>query len=290
MANQPKLTRDQQREAARAKARELREKHQAAETRKKVTIQVSIVVAVLAIVGVIVYALTTSPQTQNGSVPKVAGIFNEGGIKVGTNLEAFTASSTPTATPTPGATPAAVPNIKVYLDYQCPFCAGFEAANNAQITDWVKQGTATVEIHPISFLDGNSLNQYSSRAANAAYCVAEKSPNTFYEYNAFLFANQPAEGSAGPDNNALYEDAANLHAENLPAIKTCIDSNAYGKWIGDNTTSLIGSDKTIPETEYQLKGTPFVLVNNQQYTYATPAEQNDPARFAQFVQTVSSAQ
>jgi protein-disulfide isomerase len=289
MANEPKLTRDQQREAARAKARELREKHKAAETRKKVVIQVSVVVAVLAVIGVIVMAMTTSPQTKGGSVPKVAGIFNEGGIKVGTNLEAFTASNTPTATPTPGST-SSVPNIKVYLDYQCPFCQQFEAANNAQITDWVKQGTATIEIHPISFLDGSSLNAYSSRAANAAYCVAEKSPNTFYEFNAFLFANQPAEGSAGPDNNALYEDAANLHADNLPAIKSCIDGNDFGKWIGDNTTSLIGPDKKIPETENKLEGTPFVLVNNQQYTYTTPAEQNDPARFSQFVQTVSSAE
>jgi hypothetical protein len=60
--------------------------------------------------------------------------------------------------------------------------------------------------------------------------------------------------------------------------------------VADNTTSLIGGDKKIPETDFKLNGTPFILVNNQQYTYATIQEQNDPARFAQFVQTVSSVQ
>ena len=292
MANQPKLTRDQQREAARAKARELREKHQANEKRKKVSIQIGVVAAILAVVGVIVFAISTSPSTQGGSEPTAVAIFNHGGIKIGAGLKAFTATSTPSATPTssasPSATPAAVPNIKVYLDYQCPFCQQFEAANTSQIRDWVSKGAATLEVHPISFLDGSSANHYSSRAANAAYCVAEKSPDTFFDYNAYLYANQPAEGSSGPDNSALYQDAANLHATNLPAIQKCINGNDYGKWIADNTTSLVTPGNTIPETKFQLKGTPFVLVNNQQYTYATPAEQNDPARFAQFVQTVSA--
>ena len=292
MANQPKLTRDQQREAARAKARELREKHQANEKRKKVTIQVSIVVAILAAVGVIVFAITTSPATSSGSEPTAVAVFNHGGIKIGAGLQAFTATSEPTASPsasaTPSATPAVVPNIKVYLDYQCPFCQQFEAANSSQVRDWVSKGVATVEIHPISFLDGSSANHYSSRAANAAYCVAEKSPNQFFDYNSLLYANQPAEGSAGPDNNALYQDAVSVNATNLPAIQKCINGNDYGKWIADNTTSLTTPGKLVPETKFQLKGTPFVLVNNQQYTYATVAEQNDPARFAQFVQTVSA--
>jgi protein-disulfide isomerase len=286
MANQPKLTRDQQREAARAKARELREKHQANEKRKKAIIQISIVAVVLAIVGVIVLALTTSPQVQEGLTPTKVATYNKGGIKIGTELKAFTSTTTPTPSATPGA--KAVPNIRIYIDYQCPFCQGFETANGPQISDWVSKGTATVEIHPISFLDPSSNNHYSSRAANAAYCVAENSPDVFYNYNAYLFANQPAEGTDGPDNAQLYQDAVDQGATNVAEIKKCIDAGSYSKWIADNTTSLITPGKTIPGTKLELKGTPFVMVNDQQYTYATAAEQNDPARFAQFVQTVSA--
>ena len=290
MANQPKLTRDQQREAARAKARELREKQQSKEKRKKLSIQIGVVVAILAVVGIIVLSLVSSPSTQGGSAPQNVAVFNKGGIKIGADLKAFTKTVTPTATPTAGATanPAAVPNIKIYLDYQCPFCKQFEAANTTQIREWVSKGVATIEFHPVSFLDGSSFNHYSSRAANAAYCVAEKSPDTFFDYNSLLYANQPAEGSAGPDNNALYDDAVNVKSTNLPEIKKCIDSNAYGKWIADNTTSLLTPSKLIPETKFHLSSTPFVLVNNQQYTYGTNEEQMDPARFAQFVQQVSA--
>jgi protein-disulfide isomerase len=286
MANQPKLTRDQQREAARAKARELREKHQATEKRNKVIIQVSVVAGILAIIGVIVLALSTSPSTQGGLTPSKVATYNTGGIKIGTGLKAFSSTSTPTPSATPGA--AAVPNIRIYIDYQCPFCQGFEAANGPQIADWVSKGTATVEVHPISFLDPNSTNHYSSRAANAAYCVAENSPDTFFAYNQFLFANQPAEGSAGPDNATLYKDAVDQGATNLATVKKCIDGDSYGKWIGDNTTSLIAGGKSIPGTKFKLTGTPFIIVNDRQYTYANATEQNDPARFAQFVQQVSA--
>ena len=292
MANQPKLTRDQQREAARAKARELREKHQANEKRKKLTIQVSVVAAILAVVAIIVVSIVSSPSTQGGEVPKNVAVFSKGGIKIGADLKAFTKTTSPTATPTasatPSATPAAVPNIKIYLDYQCPFCQEFEAANTTQIQNWVSKGAATVEFHPISFLDGNSFNHYSSRAANAAYCVAENSPDAFFNYNSLLYANQPAEGSAGPDNNALYQDAVNVGATNLPNIQKCINSNSYGKWIADTTTSLTSPGKLIPETKLQLTGTPFVMVNNQPYTYASNAERNDPARFNQYVQSFSA--
>jgi hypothetical protein len=54
---------------------------------------------------------------------------------------------------------------------------------------------------------------------NAAICVAEISPNTFFDYNAYLFANQPQEGSAGPENAKLYDDAVALNASNLDQIE-----------------------------------------------------------------------
>ena len=180
------------------------------------------------------------------------------------------------------------PNIKVYIDYQCPFCADFEAANAPQIKEWVASGSATLEVHPISFLDRASTNDYSTRAANAAICVAENSPDSFFDFNSSLFENQPAEGSAGPENSQLYEQAVAIKVNNAAEIKKCIEGNNYQKWIADTTTGLLGSGDPIPETDYKLEGTPFVMVNNQQYTYQSVEERNDPARFAQFVQTVSS--
>jgi len=122
-------------------------------------------------------------------------------------------------------------------------------------------------------------------------------PDYFFAYNAFLFANQPSEGSYGPENDALYKDVEDLldagaktqFASNLKTIKGCINDGSYDKWIADNTKTLVTAGNKVPGTQFELKGTPFVMVNDQQYTYGTTAELTDPARFAAFVQTVAAS-
>ena len=61
-------------------------------------------------------------------------------------------------------------------------------------------------------LHGIWLGGYSTRASNAAYCVADadKSPtkDVFRRFHSALFANQPAEGDPNaPDNDRLIEFA-----------------------------------------------------------------------------------
>ena len=274
-----KHTRSEQREAARAKAKELREQHKKGEKRKRLALQFGVGGAVLAVVALVAFALVSGANKET-VVPKNMSYNN--GIKIGSNLEAFTADYTPA----PGKGGSNVPNIQIYLDYQCPVCQAFELPNASQIESWVKSGTATVEIHPISFLDGRgSPNEYSSRAANAAVCVAESSPNSFFKFNAMLFKNQPAEGTAGPDNNALFETAKSVGVLNETEIKSCIDEKRYGSWISDITTKAL--NENVPGTQYKLEGTPFVMINNQVFKTEVNADFFSPARFAQFLQSVS---
>ncbi len=162
-----KQTRSEQREAARAKAKVMREQHKKGEARKRMALQFGVGGAVVAVIALVVFALV-SGANKEAAVPANMS-FNDG-IKIGTNLEAFT----PDYTPAPGEGGANVPNIQLYVDYQCPFCRDFELPNQSQIESWVSKGMATFELHPISFLDGRATpNEYSSRAANAAICVAE---------------------------------------------------------------------------------------------------------------------
>jgi protein-disulfide isomerase len=280
-----KPTRSQQREIARAKARELREQHKKGQRNKKILLQVGVVAAVLGVAALVV-ALATSGG--NGGAATNAEpknfTFNDG-LKLGTNLEAFTPTATPS--PAPGTSPATVPNIVIYLDYQCPICQMFEVPNQSQIESWVKDGKATLEIHPISFLDGRgSPNEYSSRAANAAICVAEYSPSQFFKYNSVLFENQPAELTNGPENSELIARAKEVGVSNADKIASCINAKSYGTWLSLATARAL-SEK-IPGTDLQVDGTPFILVNGQQYTFETNDELTSPARFAQFLQTVSN--
>lgn len=271
-----KLTRSEQREAARAKAKIMREQQKRGEKRKKVAIQVGISVVVLAVLGTIGLVLVNGANKVD-TVPTNMS-FNDG-IKIGTNLEAFT----PDYTPAPGAAGSNVPNIQIYLDYQCPYCQAFDLPNNSQMESWVSTGAATLEIHPISFLDGQSANAYSSRAANAAVCVSEYSPNSFFKFNAVLFANQPKEGTAGPSDDELKSRVTEVGAQNASQINSCIDNKTYSTWIGQITTKAL--NEPIPGTEAKFSGTPFVLINGEQFVTENVKDFYNPARFAQFLQS-----
>ena len=276
--NTPKPTRSEQREAARAKAKALRDQHKKGEKRKRIFIQLGIVASVLIGVGAVAFTIF-SAGTQSTAGP-VNATFNDG-VKVGSNLELFTPTSSPTgsvADPT---------EIIVYVDYQCPICAIFEIPNSDQIKEWVSTGAATLELHPISFLDGRgSPNQFSSRAANAAMCVADYSPNNFFDYNTRLFQAQPAEGQPGPENPELIAFAQEVGVSNLEPVSECIKNKDFGNWIKDATERAL--TQPIPGTEIQVSGTPTILVNSEQYTWNTGEELASAARFAQFVQLVTS--
>ncbi len=277
-----KPTRSEQRDAARAKARDMREQHKKGEKRKRVAIQASIAAVVLGIIAIIGFAIVSGSDKVVAEPTNMT--FNDG-IKIGANLEAFTSTSTPTPTTSPA--PADVPNIVVYIDYQCPICQAFEVPNKSQIESWVSSGAATLELHPISFLDGRgSPNEYSSRAANATVCVAEYSPAQVFKFNSVLFENQPEEGTAGPENKELIARTVEVGVTNADKVASCISSKSFGTWVADATDRALG--QKIPGTDFQVDGTPFILVNGKQYTWETGEDLVSPARFAQFVQSVSA--
>lgn len=274
-----KQTRSEQREAARAKAKVMREQHKKGEARKRMALQFGVGGAVVAVIALVVFALV-SGANKEAAVPANMS-FNDG-IKIGTNLEAFT----PDYTPAPGEGGANVPNIQLYVDYQCPFCRDFELPNQSQIESWVSKGMATFELHPISFLDGRGTpNEYSSRAANAAVCVAEYSPNSLFKFNSLLFANQPEEGMAGPDNSELFDRAKEAGISNESEIKSCINEKRFNTWIADATNKALY--EPLPVSGLKVEGTPFVMVNDKQFVTEVQADFYSPARFAQFVQSAT---
>jgi protein-disulfide isomerase len=277
-SNTPRPTRSEQREAARAKAKAMREQQKRGDKRNRILIQIGIVTSVLVASGAIAFAVF-SASTQTQAIP-VNATFNDG-VKVGSGLQVYTPEFTP---PETQSNPV---EILVYVDYQCPICAIFELPNSQQLKNWVSTGAATLELHPISFLDGRgSPNAFSSRAANASLCVADYSPNNFFDYNTRLFQSQPAESQPGPDNADMIAFAQEVGATNIEQISSCINSKMFGSFINDATQRALS--EPIPGTNLRVTGTPAVFVNGQQYTWSTADELASPARFAQFVQLVTA--
>lgn len=284
--NEPRATRSEQREATREKARQLREANARKERSKSLILKLSVVVGVLAAVGIIVATILSGVNQNNAAASGPANMIYNSGIKIGTNLEAYTKTQTPAPNPSAAtSTNGQVPNIQVYIDYQCPICGMFESGNTEQLRSWVKTGAATLEIHPISFLDGRgSPNTYSSRSANAAACVANYSPNQFFDFSAALFANQPAEGTPGPENDALIARANSVGVQNASKIADCINNNTYKKWISDTTNKVLDPSYSVQGSSIKVTGTPTIVVKGKQYTWASEADLTSPARFAQWVQ------
>ncbi|TYL54435.1 DsbA family protein [Agromyces mariniharenae] len=287
---QPRQTRNERREAAREKARILREQQKKRERRNRALLitGVTVVVALIAavIIGIVVQnTKPAGPGPQNMASDGIVLTAGEDGSIVAVETPALDAGEAPT--PTVPDESGEVANIVMYIDYLCPFCGQFEATNSDSIRTMVESGAATLEVHPIAILTNKSAGtQYSLRAANAAACVADSSPDSFFDFNAILFENQPEEGTSGLTNDELKTLADEAGVSSLSTIEQCIDDQQFKSWVQDATNRAL--TEPIPNTDPELPsvtGTPTVLVNGQQYGGSL----EDPQEFQAFVLQATSA-
>lgn len=277
MNQHPRPTRSEQREAARAQAKALREQHKKNERRKSLFTKLGIAAGILAAFGIIASVVIGGMNSDGGAGVLPKNLTADGGIKMGANGEVFTATHTPTPTPTAGATaaPSNPAEIVIYVDYQCPYCAMFELANNDQIQAWLNDGTATLEMRPLSFLDGKATpNEYSSRAAAVALAVANFDPNSYWAVNKYLFENQPAEMTPGPSNEEMLAGISGLGIKNFDSVTEAVNDKRFKKWVLANTAEATTKDAGLAQ-----HGTPYVTVNGKLYDGTV----DNAAEFSQFV-------
>ena len=258
-------SRNDRREAAREKARQLREQQKKRDRRNRVFLQSGIIVGVLAVAAVVVLIIVSAIRPP---VPGPANMASDG-VVVGTGLkvvptQSLAADASPIAsTPDPS---GSVVSIRMYIDYLCPFCGEFEKTNGDQLEAWAKSGAATVEVHPIAILTSHSAGtKYSLRAANAAACVANYSADQFWKFHRLLFENQPQEGGPGLTDAQLKGYVASAGAKDTSSIDKCIDDGTYTTWVANATDRALAGP--IPNSNVsKLTGTPLVIVNGKQYT------------------------
>ncbi|KFF60614.1 hypothetical protein JF66_03285 [Cryobacterium sp. MLB-32] len=164
--------------------------------------------------------------------------------------------------------------IDVYFDPMCPYCAQFEEANGASLALAATNDAITLRLHSLTFLDRVSAGtDYSTRASSALTCEATLNPKSTLDYVAVLFANQPAENTAG-----LSDDELVSLAPGTASIADCVAGAEYAAWSQANTERALAGP--IPGSELpSIPGTPTVLVDGAQYQGSL----TDPVEFAQFV-------
>jgi len=286
MSNPSDTGKKARREHARELARVEREAAKRRQKRNRLFLQGGIVAIVLAVAAVVVVVIASSTSVSAVSPKNMASngiLFTGDGTAVSpVATKALEPGADPVASDT-SATDAAV-NIVTYIDYACPICQTFESANSEQITGWVAQGAATLEIHPISILDRVSLGtKYSSRAANAAVCVANYEPDQYLAVNDALFAGQPEENTSGLDTAALKTLVADAGADS-DEVASCIGDKTFADWV-TAATDRVTDGELASDTVTEFVGTPTVLVNGELYQGSI----SDAEAFAAFVAEVAAA-
>ncbi|TAM69304.1 MAG: hypothetical protein EPN48_07935 [Microbacteriaceae bacterium] len=277
-SNHSRPSKNSRRAAARDKARVLREAQKKKERRRRIFWQAGIGVAIVAVLAIVAVVIVSSihPPAPGPANMASDGILIGKGLKVETT-GALGPSSSPVAN-TPDPTGSTV-SIVTYVDYLCPFCGEFEKTNADQIGKLVNSGAATIEIHPVPLLASHSAGtKYSLRATNAAACVANYSPNSFWDFNTLLFENQPAEGGPGLTDEQLKSYVRQAGVSHYSSISSCMDTGRYDSWAQDALNRAL-TGPIANSTVKQLTGTPLVLVNGKQYSGSL----TDPDEFRAFV-------
>ncbi|MBF4463480.1 MULTISPECIES: DsbA family protein [unclassified Rathayibacter] len=282
------MTKRERRELARAQAREQREQARRRRRRNRILAQSGAAVGLLAVVALVAWNVWS--QQEVGSIGP-ANMLSDGIVFTGSD-SAITALTTPALQPDaqPIATDESAPRangvatIDLYVDYLCPYCGQFEKTNGDQLQSWLKQGMITLEIHPIAILDASSAgSDYSSRAANAAACVAADDPNHFLAVNTALFAKQPAEGTTGLDDDSLRSLVTDAGVTD-DQVLACITSGEFRPWVAA-ATQRATTQPLANSSLAKLKSTPTVLVDGQEYT----GKPDDASAFESFITSTVAA-
>ncbi|WP_109210178.1 MULTISPECIES: thioredoxin domain-containing protein [Microbacterium] len=288
----------ERRDAVREKALQVKARQSRARLIRRTSLA-AVAVAFVAVIAVVV-TWTVSSSASKPTMSPANGV--NGGFVItdvtGSGMEAEAADpngaaqgdavATPEATepePTPTATPTEAPavDIRVYVDYLSTGSRDFQLANMKQLSEWVENGAATLTYYPVAMLTAKSNGtKYSLRAAGAAACVAQNSPEYFFAFNDALLRQQPDVDSDGMTDAELAALALATGVDGPKVVRACIEEQSYTSWAKTATEQAL---KGLPGTDgASLTGTPMVLVNGTQYV----GKLDDPKEFAQFVLTVAS--
>lgn len=283
------LTKRERQELARAEAKERREAERRRRRRNRLLGQGGAALGLVAVVALVAWNVWS--QQEIASIGP-ANMLSDGIVLTGDG-SSVTASTT--APIEPGAEPVAtdetavraggVVTVDLYVDYLCPYCGEFESTNAENLQSWLTQGAITLEIHPVAILDSSSAgSEYSSRAANAAACVADEDPDRFLAVHQALFAQQPAEGTTGLSDDELRSLVTDAGVTDDDVL-ACITSGEFRPWVA-TATERATSQPLANSSVAQLTSTPTVLVNGQQYTGAP----DDADAFVSFITSTLEAE
>jgi len=149
--------------------------------------------------------------------------------------------------------------VSFYEDFLCPACGNFERGFGPTVSKLIDNGAIAADYYMVGLLSRPQNDEYSSRAGNAGYCVADESIDAFRRFHTALYTKeiQPSEtGTTFPDNAKLVEIAR--EAGVTGKAPDCIRDGKYTPMV-DGLATATG-----------IHATPTVRINGQEYQWSTP--------------------
>jgi protein-disulfide isomerase len=149
--------------------------------------------------------------------------------------------------------------VSFYEDFLCPACGNFERAFGPTVSKLIDSGAIAADYYIVGLLSRPQNDDYSSRAGNAAYCVADESIDAFRRFHTALYTTeiQPSEtGTTFPDDAKLIELAR--EAGVVGKVPDCIKAGKYTPMV-DGLAAAAG-----------IHATPTIRINGQDYQWSTP--------------------
>ncbi|NDR53390.1 MULTISPECIES: thioredoxin domain-containing protein [unclassified Actinomyces] len=252
-SNQPRPTKAERREAARAKARALREEQERRERRARITRRSFLGVGGLAVAGTVA-AVVIAGRDEEALGGKIvtdlasgdgipATIRADGSLVFGSDLQ-------------PGTSTDGAQNLHIYFDYSCHHCANFEELHKTEIETLLGDGTINLVLHTSRSL-GNS---WSDMVCNAMGVVLDQEPTSAFAFHHAVmtrFSEIYARGDFSAINAESVTQAATEAGVGdavVEQIASAITANTYGAW-------LDLCDKTFAEAA--ITGTPTVALGSE---------------------------
>jgi protein-disulfide isomerase len=149
--------------------------------------------------------------------------------------------------------------VTFYEDFLCPACGNFERGFGPTVSKLIDDGAIAADYYMVGLLSRAQNQDYSSRAGNTAYCVADESIDAFRRFHTALYTKeiQPSEtGTSFPDNAKLIELAR--EAGVVGKVPECVKAGKYLPMVAGLATSQ------------GIHATPTVRINGQDYQWSTP--------------------
>ena len=264
--NQPRQTKAQRREAARLKAKELREAEARRARRNTIARRRFIGGAGVAVAGGLGYLVylgvdakkNPKKKPKNSKFPAPSeGLptakANQNGIPKQVLSDASWTYGEGAALDTVA---AAAPILDIYFDYSCPHCAEFDGIHAQEINQLLSDKKITLALHPCKILH----QEWTSVVMNAMGVVLDEAPaQSLSFHNAAFELFSQAIQTKNQSNMTVEGLVAAATKVNVPKevsgkFKAAVDSDKYGKWV------TLG-DEAFKARE--LEGTPTVFFKGE---------------------------